>query len=169
MFVCERIRLAKPKSSKLYCSVTGRAQENVAKFTLKCSEKFNHRIIMLKRRVSHYLSLFSWNKLTSLPKTQSHAVKYWEFKLSRDIKKNRGPTPMSTDPSKTVAAPYSQGYELIFGQNTRQECVQMSFCSLIDSNKQVINSTNDLVAIMSGGNQLYSSLSQLVRQSYLML
>lgn len=44
----------------------------------------------------------------------------------------------------------------------------MSFCSLIDSNKQVINSTNDLVAIMSGGNQLYSSLSQLARQSYLM-
>ena len=59
MFVCERIRSAKPKSSKLYCSVTGRAQENVAKFTLKCSEKFNHRIIMLKRRVSQYLSLFS--------------------------------------------------------------------------------------------------------------
>ena len=45
----------------------------------------------------------------------------------------------------------------------------MSFCSLIDSNKQVINSTNDIVAIMSRGNQLYSSLSQLVRQSYLML
>ena len=59
MFVCERIRSAKPKSSKLYCSVTGRAQENVAKFTLKCSEKFNHRIIMSKRRVSQYLSLFS--------------------------------------------------------------------------------------------------------------
>ena len=59
MFVCERIRSAKPKSSKLYCSVTGRAQENVAKFTLKCSEKSNHRIIMLKRRVSQYLSLFS--------------------------------------------------------------------------------------------------------------
>ena len=59
MFFCERIRSTIPKSPKLYCYVTARAQENVAKFTLKCSEKFNHRIIMLKRRVSQYLSLFS--------------------------------------------------------------------------------------------------------------
>ena len=94
MFFCERIRSTIPKSPKLCCYVTARAQENVAKFTLKCSEKFNHRIIMLKRRVSQYLSLFSWNKLTSLPKTQSHEIKYCEFKLSRDIKKNRGPTPV---------------------------------------------------------------------------
>ena len=59
IFVCERTRSTIPKLSKLYCYVTARAQENVAKFTLKCSEKFNHRIIMLKRRVSQYFSLFS--------------------------------------------------------------------------------------------------------------
>ena len=74
-----------------------------------------------------------------------------------------------TWPSKTVAAPYSQGYELKFGQNARQQCVAMSLCSLIYSNKQGNNSSNVLVAIMSIGNELYSSLSQLARQLYLML
>ena len=39
-----------PKLSKLYY-VKIRKQENKAKFILKCSEKFNHRI-MLKRKVS---------------------------------------------------------------------------------------------------------------------
>ena len=89
--------------------------------------------------------------------------------MSRDIEKNPGPTPIYIDPTRTVAAPYSQGCELIFGQNAGQQCGPMSLCCLIYSNKQGINSTNDLVAIMSIGNQLYSSLSQLARQSYLML
>jgi len=41
-------------------------------------------------------------------------------------------------------------------------------CSLIYNNKQGINSANHLVLIMIFGNQLYSSLSQLTRQSLLM-
>ena len=44
----------------------------------------------------------------------------------------------------------------------------MSSCSLIYNNKQGISSANDLVSIMNIGNQLYSSLSQLTRQSFLM-
>ena len=44
----------------------------------------------------------------------------------------------------------------------------MSLCSLIYNNKQEINSVNDLVSIMNIGNQMYSSLSQLTRQSFLM-
>ena len=47
-----------------------------------------------------------------MTKTQRHAANYCEFKLSRDIKKNPGPTPVYIDPSKTIAAPYSQGYVL---------------------------------------------------------
>ena len=62
---------------------------------------------------------------------------------------------MYIDPSKTVAAPYSQGCELIFGQNAGQQCVAMSLCSLIYHSKQGINSANDLIAIMNIGNQLY--------------
>lgn len=106
---------------------------------------------MLKRRVTQYLSFFSCNKLTSLYKTRSHAVKYCEFKLSRGIEKDPGPTPVYIDPSKEVAAPYSQGQELIFGQNAGQDCVPVSLCSLIYSDKQGINYTNDLVAVMSMG------------------
>ena len=44
----------------------------------------------------------------------------------------------------------------------------MSSCSLIYNNKLGINSSNDLVSIMNIGNQLYSSLAQLTRQSFLM-
>jgi len=44
----------------------------------------------------------------------------------------------------------------------------MSLCPLMYNNKQGINSTNHLVSIMKIGNQLYSSLSQLTRQSFLM-
>jgi len=44
-----------------------------------------------------------------------------------------------------------------------------SLCRLIYNNKQGINSANHLVSIMNiQGNQLYSSLSQLTRQSLLM-
>ena len=75
---------------------------------------------------------------------------------------------MYIDPSKTITAPYSQANELVFGQNSGQQCVALSLCSLIYNNKQGINSANDLVSIMNIGNQLYSSLSQLTRQSFLM-
>ena len=44
----------------------------------------------------------------------------------------------------------------------------MSLCAIIYRHKQVINSPNDLVAIMSIGNELYSSLSRLAGQTYLM-
>ena len=44
----------------------------------------------------------------------------------------------------------------------------MSLYSLIYNNKQRINSADDLVSIMNiAGNRLYSSLSQLTRQSFL--
>ena len=83
-------------------------------------------------------------------------------KLSRDIEKNPGP-PTYVDPNKTIVVPYSQGNELIFGQNARQQCVAMSLCSLVHNNTRGISSTNDLIQIINIGNQLYSSLSRLVR------
>ena len=71
---------------------------------------------------------------------------YCKLKLSADIEKN----------------------VLVFGQNAGQQCVAMSLCSSIYNNKQGISSANDLIQIMNIGNQLYSSLSQLARHSYLM-
>ena len=69
---------------------------------------------------------------------------------------------------KTTVAPYSQGNELVFGQNAGQQCVAMSLCSLIYNDTQGISSANDLIQIMNIGNQPYSSLSLLARQAYLM-
>ena len=57
---------------------------------------------------------------------------------------------------------------MVFEKNSGQQCVASSLCSVIYNNKQRINSANDLVSIMNIGNQLYSSLSQLTRQSFLM-
>ena len=75
---------------------------------------------------------------------------------------------MYIDPSKTITAPYSQANELVFGQNSGQQCVALSLYSLIYNKKKGINSADDLMSIMNIGNQLYSSLSQLTRQSFLM-
>jgi len=72
------------------------------------------------------------------------------------------------DPSKTITAPYNQANELVFGQSSGQQCVAMSLCSLIYNNKQGINSAKHLMSIMNIGNQLNSSLSQLIGQSFLM-
>ena len=44
----------------------------------------------------------------------------------------------------------------------------MSLCCLIHNNTLGISSAKDLIQIMNIGNQLYSSLSQLARQAYLM-
>ena len=75
---------------------------------------------------------------------------------------------MYIDPSKTITAPYSQSNELVLEQNSGQQCVAMSLYSLIYNNKQGINSADDLASIMKIGNRLYSSLSQLTRQSFIM-
>ena len=49
-----------------------------------------------------------------------------------------------------------------------QQCIAMSLCALIYS-KIRITSVDDMIQIKTGGNQLYSSLSFLARQSVLML
>ena len=50
---------------------------------------------------------------------------------------------------------------MVFRQNSGQQCVAKTLCALIYSNKQGINSANDIVSIMNIGNQTYSSLFQL--------
>ena len=72
------------------------------------------------------------------------------------------------DPIKTISAPYSQGNAVIFVATAGQQCVAMSLCALIYHEMKGINTGNDLIKIMHIGNELYSSLSQLARQSFLM-
>ena len=114
--------------------------------------------------------MFSCNRTMCLNKSQTHVSNYCKFLLSSDIEKNPGPTPMYIDPSKTITALDSQANinELVFGQNSGQQCIAKSLCSLIYKNKQGINSANDLLSIMNNRNQLYSILSQLTKQSFIM-
>ena len=63
-------------------------------------------------------------------KNEAHVANYCNYKLCRDIEKNPGPS-IYVDPNKTTVAPYSQGNELVFGQNAGQQCVAKSFFSLI--------------------------------------
>ena len=97
------------------------------KYLLKCSVRIYQRIIKLKCRASRYLSMFSCNRPMCLYKNRTYVSNYCKFQLSADIEKNAGPL----TPSKTRTAPYSQANELVFGQNSGQQCVAMSLCSLI--------------------------------------
>ena len=82
-------------------------------------------------------------------KSLIHQVNFGQFKLSADIKKNPGPS-VYVDATKTIHAP-------------------MSLCALIYSKMRRITSVDDMIQIMTVGNQLYSSLSSLARQPMLML
>ena len=111
---------------------------NKKKFKLNCLERINQSIRKIKYHASRYLTLFSCNKLMCSCKSEAHVANYCNYKLSRDIEKNPGP-PICVDPNKTIAAPYSQGNELVFGQNAGQKCVAMSLCSLIYNHAQGIS------------------------------
>ena len=99
-------------------------------------------------------------------KSSIHRVNCGQFKLSTNIEKNPGPS-VYVDTAKTIHAPYCQGNVVVFGENAGQQCVAMSLYALIYSKIRRI--TYDMIQIMTVGNQLYSSLSFLARQSMLML
>jgi hypothetical protein len=83
------------------------------------------------------------------------------FNLNRDIE---------TNPTKTICAPYSQGNVDVFGTNAGKQCVSMSLCALIYKyTKTSITGPEDLTIIMNIGNELYSVLSRLCGQTYLLL
>ena len=90
------------------------------------------------------------------------------FSLCTDKEKNPGPT--FVDPNKTVDAPYSQDFSTVFGANAGQQCVTMSLCALLYnySNGSIQNSA-DLSMVMDMGNELYSMLSRITGQTYLLL
>ena len=74
-----------------------------------------------------------------LYKNHTHLANYYKFKLSSDTEKNPGPMVLDIDHSKTIRAPYSQGNEILFGENAGQQCVAMSLCSLVYNHKKGIN------------------------------
>ena len=99
-------------------------------------------------------------------KSLIHQVNFGQFKLSTDIEKNPGPS-VYVDATKTIHAPYCQGNVVVFGENAGQQCVAMSLCALIYSKIRRITSVDDMIQIMTVGNQLYSSLSLLASEDNL--
>ena len=60
----------------------------------------------------------------------------------------------------------------VFAPNAGQQCVAMSLCALIynySTGNRSINNTGDLIQIMNIRNELYSALSRLSSQTYLLL
>ena len=121
------------------------------------------------RVLSKYLSLCTCSyPFYSAYKSLIHRADFGQFKISTDIEKNPGPS-VYVDATKTIHAPCCQGNVVVFGENAGQQCVAMSLCSLIYSKIRRITSVDNMIQIMTVGNQLYSSLSLLARQSMLML
>ena len=62
-----------------------------------------HRIMKLKCKARRYLSLFSCNCV-------SHMTNYVNFKLSKDVEKNPGPTQYNTDHHEVIIRPFMQNH-----------------------------------------------------------
>ena len=125
-------------------------------FKFNCRERIRQCIRKIKYRARRCLTLFSCNKLMFSCKNEAKVANYCNYKLSRDIERNPGP-PTYVGPNKTIVAPYSQGNELLFGQNAGQLCVATSFCSLICNSTRRMSSANDPIKITNIGNQLYNN------------
>ena len=74
------------------------------------------------------------------------------------------------DPTKTIAASYSQGNVEVFGKATAStQCVAMSLSALVYNFRSPITSSADLVQIMNIENNMYSAMSQSCKQGLLLL
>ena len=163
-YVWYRVLKNKPESSKVPRIISGveariKPKKRIRQRKYKAFLKTDKGKVYIRkyRNISHshdFKKVVIWFKLFSHNNEYRHANnkgKYSKYKLSNDIEKN------------------SQGNVHIFGVNAGQQCVAMSLCALIYHNMRGINSSNDLLKTMHIGNELYSSLSQLARQSFLML
>ena len=101
-------------------------------------------------------------------KNLNHTSNHCKFTLSSDVEKNPGPSTV-IDSNKTICAPYSQGNIALFGSNAGRQCVAMSLCALVYNFTSLVTSSADLKDIMNIGNELYSVLSRLHNQDFLLL
>ena len=62
--------------------------------------------------------------------TANDISKLSKIPRAASIEKYPGPTQMYIDSCKTITASYSQANELVFRQNSGQQCVAMSPCAL---------------------------------------
>ena len=132
---------------------------------------FDHRKRNISESVKGDVLSTSNNKASKkLPvfKSLNQRTYYCKTLLSTDIEKNPGPG--IVDPSKTIAAPYSQGNIEVFGAtNAGTQCVAMSLSALVFNFRHAITSSADLFQVMNIGNTMYSALSQSAKEGLLLL
>ena len=128
-------------------------------------QRFHRRTLGVKYSCSNKLLLTNQSS-QNVYKSLNHRISHCKFTLSRDVEKNPGPS--TIDCNKTICAPYSQGNVALFGSNAGRQCVAMSLCALIYNHRSPICSSIDLVNIMNIGNELYSVLSQIHNQDFLL-
>ena len=149
------------------CSIRMRRILWSRKLPLKTA-KFHRRTLSVKYSCSNTFKLLLTNhNLQTVYKNLNHRISHCKFTLSRDVETNPGPS--TIDCSKTICAPYSQGNVALFGSNAGRQCVAMSLCALIYNHRSPICSSTDLANIMNIGNELYSVLSRLHNQDFLLL
>ena len=108
------------------------------------------------------------NQRPDVFKSLTQRTNYSKFLLSRDVEQN--PVPTIVDPTKTIAAPYSQGNIAVFGTtNAGRQCVAMSLSALVFNFRKAITSSADLIQVMNIGNCLYSTLLQSTKEMFLLL
>ena len=158
------IRCENKGTTKYPSSVVGRKYPKSTKYRiLKMQNQYPHEIKSPKPKQSNARRSDS---VPNVYKNLSHRLNHFKSSLSGDIETNPGPVINST---KTIQAPYSQDNVAMFGSNAGTQCVAMSLASLIYNKRISIVSSMDLVNIMNIGNELYSGLSSLSRQSHLLL
>ena len=136
----------------------------------KCRKSEKYRILKMQNQYPHEIKspkpkqANAWrsNSVPNVFKKSESQGKSFKSNLSGDIETNPGPVVNST---KTIQVPYSQDHVTTFGLNANTQCVAMSLASLIYNKRNGIVSSMDLVNIMNTGNELYSGLSSLSRQS----
>ena len=72
-------------------------------YLLSFFSRHYHKIMELKCKARRYLSLFSY-------KCVSHMINYVNFKLSKDVEKNPGPTQYNTDHHEVIIRPFMQNH-----------------------------------------------------------
>ena len=72
-------------------------------YLLSFFRRHYHRIMKLKCKAHRYLSLFSCNCV-------SHMTNSVNFKLSKDVEKNPGPTQYNTDHHEVIIRPFMQNH-----------------------------------------------------------
>ena len=181
------IRKNVPKSSRIHVCITkgviSRLKERYTNYARK--RKVRKRIDAPTRKNGHTRwrntrtvrfsitrrsdnsNLCQLHSVGAVYKDLNHRIKYNEFNLARDIEKNPGP--VFIDATKTIVAPYSQDNVVLFRLNAGSQCAAMALTSLIYNYRNGIKSSLDLVNIMNIGNELYSGLSRLSGQTYLLL